>query len=224
MPGVLSATLKLLQIDLNTRTFQDLENALNSKVGKWIGASSMSMHRYHCHCHQVFLWSPKKSPRLRIIGTVSSWIYFGANKMDFKAIFKQSAKKEMLLCQRKAVANLSFSMKCVMEVCGKCSKTLCTFRKLSIDESLMKCYNYLMEFWIKMHKKNYHNSTQSSLTKNLFVFKRRLIKISVGRPMSHLKSITTQRADLSTPKKASQIHCPILKQQLQIAIDNDWTS
>ena len=104
------------------------------------------------------------------------------------------------------------------------SKTLCTFRKLSIDESLMKCYNYLMEFWIKMHKKNYHNSTQSSLTKNLFVFKRRLIKISVGRPMSHLKSITTQRADLSTPKKASQIHCPILKQQLQIAIDNDWTS
>ena len=105
MPGVLSATLKLLQIDLNTRTFQDLENALNSKVGKWIGASSMSMHRYHCHCHQVFLWSPEKSPRLKIIGTVSSWIYFGANKMDFKAIFKQSAKKEMLLCQRKAVAN-----------------------------------------------------------------------------------------------------------------------
>ena len=57
-----------------------------------------------------------------------------------------------------------------------------------------------MEFWIKMQKKNHgHNSTQSSCTKKCFVFKRRLIKISVGRPMSHLRSINLKGR--SHPKK-----------------------
>ena len=57
-----------------------------------------------------------------------------------------------------------------------------------------------MEFWIKMQKKNHgHNSTQSSFTKKCFVFKRRLIKISVGRPMSHLRSINLKGR--SHPKK-----------------------
>ena len=136
--------------------FGDLENALNSKVRKWIGRL---MHHHHCQCIDIIatvtkfsfevLWNHKGLKSSQPVSIIL--YYFGANKEDFKAIFKQYAKikKEMLLCQRKAwccatVANLNFSMKCVMEVCGKCSiKTLCTFRKLPIDESLMKCYyNY----------------------------------------------------------------------------------